>query len=267
MGRDDGRHRPRWRHGHRVRAFLLPGPAYTERRIYRAGRSTIRPRSRARHGELHDDFTGDGWPDILSSARAVATSICSSTPRAESRRWDKFRVLPTISTELVLMRDLDTDGKPEMIFGGGAAYNWARPDPANPTAAWGSNRSREKGSAYGHGIGVGDMNNDGRVDIVVPTGWDEQPARGSAQPWTFHEATFGDGGGAARWRVRRERRQAHRCRQPLGPRLGSRLVRAETNAGGSDDLVCGAHNRRQITPRRTPEASCSPRPMPRGSPI
>ena len=46
-------------------------------------------------------------------------------PRGESRRWDKFRVLPTISTEIVLMRDLDGDGKPEIIFGGGGVYAWA----------------------------------------------------------------------------------------------------------------------------------------------
>ena len=94
------------------------------------------------------DFTGDGWPDILASELVGGRPIdLYVNPKGESRRWDKFRVLPTISTELVLMRDLDADGKPEMIFGGGGAYYWARPDPANPTAAWISNQSRAKGSA------------------------------------------------------------------------------------------------------------------------
>ena len=47
-----------------------------------------------------------------------------------------------------------------------------------------------------HGIGVGDINSDGRQDIVVPTGWYEQPPKGSIdQPWTFHAAEFGNGGG------------------------------------------------------------------------
>ena len=54
----------------------------------------------------------------------------------ESRRWEKFSVLPTISSEIVLMKDLDKDGKPEIIFGqpvGGGGYAWAKPEPANPT--------------------------------------------------------------------------------------------------------------------------------------
>jgi hypothetical protein len=43
-------------------------------------------------------------------------------------------VLPTISSEIVL-KDLDKDGKPEVIRQGAAGgYAWARPDPANPTA-------------------------------------------------------------------------------------------------------------------------------------
>src|SRR5205823_171152 len=44
-----------------------------------------------------------------------------------------------------------------------------------------------------HGIGVGDVNSDGRLDLVTPFGWYEQPAGGiQATPWTFHSTPFGD---------------------------------------------------------------------------
>ena len=44
-----------------------------------------------------------------------------------------------------------------------------------------------------HGLGVGDVNSDGRLDVVVPTGWFEQPAAGiTASPWGFHPVVFGD---------------------------------------------------------------------------
>jgi hypothetical protein len=154
---------------------------------------------------LTADFTGDGWPDILSSDMTGGRPMdLYVNPRGESRRWTKFRVLPTISTEIVLMKDLDKDGKPEIVFGGGGVYAWARPDPANPTAVWTSHSISVQGqpAVPPHGIGVGDINGDGRLDVVAPFGWFEQPAGGiSASPWTFHafefgdNVTFGNGGG------------------------------------------------------------------------
>ena len=43
------------------------------------------------------------------------------------------------------------------------------------------------GPKNGHGIGFGDINNDGRDDIVVGAGWYERPAGDPyAGPWTYH---------------------------------------------------------------------------------
>ncbi|RPJ82020.1 MAG: VCBS repeat-containing protein, partial [Acidobacteria bacterium] len=41
------------------------------------------------------------------------------------------------------------------------------------------------GDAAGHGIGAGDINGDGRVDIISPKGWLGQPDKGDV-PWTWH---------------------------------------------------------------------------------
>jgi hypothetical protein len=41
-------------------------------------------------------------------------------------------------------------------------------------------------SSFGHGIGAGDVNGDGRTDIVTPKGWLEAPPDPRSGPWTLH---------------------------------------------------------------------------------
>src|SRR4029453_1740616 len=76
---------------------------------------------------------------------------------------------------------------------------YARPDPANPTGAWIVRTISEPGYATAHGVGAGDINGDGRVDILNAYGWWEQPSQGGASAtWGYHPEAFGRSIGRAR---------------------------------------------------------------------
>jgi hypothetical protein len=170
------------------------GPNYTERGELTAAR-TYNPSNQFSQGMVNFayDFTGDGWPDILMvDTRAIYLYV---NPRGDARRWDRYNVVPQAMSEIELLKDIDGDGKPEVLFGGDGAMEYAKPDPAHPTAPWIVQRVSEKGFMSGHGMGVGDVNGDGRMDITSPKGWWEQPAKISAQEtWAYHAASFGVGG-------------------------------------------------------------------------
>jgi hypothetical protein len=175
--------------------FYYLGPNYTERREFTSAQ-TYNPSTEYASGMVNFayDFTGDGWPDILMTASRPIWMYVN--PRGESRRWNKFLVVPKVTTEIVLLKDIDGDGKPELLYGGDGILAYAKPDPANPTATWTVHPISDHSHPPNiHGLGAGDINGDGRMDVVEPAGWWEQPPRGTAQQsWTFHPQNFGSGG-------------------------------------------------------------------------
>ncbi len=61
-----------------------------------------------------------------------------------------------------------------------------------------SGKDENKFVTYSHGLGAGDINGDGRVDVMERSGWWEQPKNwDQTTPWTYHPYPFSPGNGGA----------------------------------------------------------------------
>jgi hypothetical protein len=92
---------------------------------------------------------------------------------------------------------VDGDGKPELVAHDGTRWGLIQPDWDHPTSAWRflPITAAGKFEPFYHGEGIGDVNGDGRPDLILNEGWYERPADRNTQ-WTRHEFKFGDKGGA-----------------------------------------------------------------------
>ncbi|MFL6414138.1 MAG: FG-GAP-like repeat-containing protein [Bryobacteraceae bacterium] len=175
--------------------YIYFGPDYTHyREVYLAHTSNPGTEyTQEAWMQYSADFTGDGWPDVVNgnyTSPDLGITLYVN-PRGEKRRWDKFTVVPAYQSEIGMVRDIDGDGRPEMVYMAEGYVRYAKPDPAKPTAPWIVHNVSEQGYATAHGIGVGDINGDGRLDIVNAFGWWEQPpAASSAGTWTYHPQAF-----------------------------------------------------------------------------
>jgi hypothetical protein len=173
--------------------FIFLGPDFTKAREFYLALSTNPSTNFSSNWlEFAGDFSGDGWPDVLLASTSGTRLYVN--PKGEPRRWDSYAGIvppaPNVS-EVSVMKDVDADGKADLVYASGGAVRWAKPDPANPTGPWISTQVGEPGTYAAHGIGAGDINGDGRVDILNVYGWWEQPASATTEMWPYHPQAFG----------------------------------------------------------------------------
>lgn len=175
--------------------YYYPGPDFTAKTAFRPPKAA--PFDYAGDSDCYSifvfDFNQDGWPDILSTRTpGGAEGVWYENPKGAGGYWAEHVIANSVNDEAAALADIDGDGKPELLTVSGAYGGWMQPDWAHPNNAWAFRSVTAKGPwvAFTHGIGTGDVNGDGRSDLILPEGWWEQPAQATATPWVQHKAAF-----------------------------------------------------------------------------
>ena len=138
-----------------------------------------------------DDLDGDGWRDLICVGFPGNVTTWLQNPGKAGGPWKRHRAIDRTGNESPEWTDADGDGKRELVFVSPKGFAFARPGP-DPTKPWAITPiAAAKEPKPGHGLGLGDLNADGRTDVLCPGGWWEGPAQKGKTPWAFHRAKLG----------------------------------------------------------------------------
>ncbi len=148
---------------------------------------------------LHD-FNGDGRLDILTAGFPGTPAYVYENPGAGNydQLWKRHEVLNSVCNESPQLLDVVGDERPEFLCTHDGYFGYATVDWSQPFSQWTFHNISERNAPrpFGHGLGAGDINGDGRIDILTKDGWFEQPETLGDERWPFHKVPFAGPGGA-----------------------------------------------------------------------
>jgi len=181
--------------------YWFEGPLFTKRHEFAPSRKFDPVKEYATcFLNMAMDVNLDGWDDAVSIEYPGKPGYWFENPKNKPGGWRKHVIADSvgIGNESPGFLDIDGDGRIDILCADVAKKQivWLQAPTKQGDTAWKRFALSKEGAPatdrYSHGIGFGDINQDGNKDVVIREGWFQGSKDLKAGNWEFHPANLGE---------------------------------------------------------------------------